>query len=130
MTRGRLVESAVALVAVVGLAVFATDNESHHGAKYLAWRYFRIGDWEYGARFLNVDPDFRTSFVGQPRATLLKWFPDLRPGASRAFVCPPLPQYEITRQEQLAGEWIGGTPWLVVYDQTGRVRDITMPKGC
>src|SRR4051812_42565331 len=126
MTRRQLVGSATALAAVGGLAIFATDSESHHGAKYLVWRYGRIGDWHDGVRFLNVDPDFRTSFVGQPRGTLLKWFPDLRPGASRPLACPPLPQYEIARQEQLAGEWIGETPWLVVYDHIGRVRGITI----
>jgi hypothetical protein len=118
------------LIVAVGTTVLAAGNESHRGLRYLAWRYCRFGDWRYGIRFLNVDPGLRASLVGTSRADLTKRFPDLRPGSSRPFVCGASPQYEEMRRDQASGDWIGETPWLVVYDRAGHVRDITLPKGC
>src|SRR6267142_1364169 len=111
----------LALILAIGASVLVAGNESHRGIRYLAWRYWRLGDWRYGVRFLNVDPGFRASLVGASRAELAKWFPDLRPGSSRPFVCGTSPQYEDVRRDQGDGEWIGETPWLVVYDRTGHV---------
>ena len=113
----------------VGLGTFvAFDGESHHtSGRYLVWRYFAIGDWRNGARFLNVDPEFRRSFEGQSRARLMRWFPELLAGASRPDVCPVNAAFSAMQRQ---GEWMGGTPWLVLYDSNGLVKEIMMPKGC
>jgi hypothetical protein len=120
----------LALLLAVGASVLIAGNDSHRGVRYLAWGYWRIGDWRYGARFLNVDSQFRASLVGASRAELATWFPDLRPGSSRFAVCGLSAQDTEIRREQLDGEWIGETPWLVVYDRAGHVKDLTLPKGC
>jgi hypothetical protein len=86
----------------------------------------RYRDWRNGARFLNVDPEFRRSFEGQSRARLMRWFPELLPGASRCDVCPGDAAFSTLQRH---GEWIGGTPWLVLYDSKGLVKEIVMPKG-
>jgi hypothetical protein len=99
--------------------VVISDNESHHtSAKYLAWKYLAVGDWQYGSRFLNVGVEFRRSFEGKPRATLLRWFPDLRPATRPENLTP-----------DLRVERIGDTPWLVVYDQRGLIKDFLLPTG-
>jgi hypothetical protein len=117
-------------VLVAGLVIAAlVGNDSHYGLRYLAWRHLRVGDWHYGSRFLNADPAFRESFVGKPRSTLLKWFPDLEPGTARPDLCPSPPEYRDLLQSQREGEWISNTPWLVVYDGQ-RIKGIVMPKGC
>ncbi len=114
------------LCAVLCAIVVFSDSSHHTNARYLIWRQFAVGDWRYGVRFLNVDSTFRTSFQGKSRAHLLRWFPDLRPGGSRAPVCPQDAEWK-GRQDH--AEWIGDTLWLVLY-RGGAVSDIVMPKGC
>jgi hypothetical protein len=116
------------ILALVAWAVAGADT--HWGPRYVAWRELRVGDWQYGVRFLNVDPDFRTSFVGKPRTVLVEWFPDLRPGRTRPDACPARLEYEQFLHDQHEAEWIGNSPWLVIYDAAGVVKDITLAKGC
>ena len=116
---------------IVTLGMLLLDTESHHTSlKYLVWKHFAVGDWKRGVRFLNVDSEFRHSFYGRPRAHLMRWFPDLRPGTSRRHVCPDAPQWHDVNEQQDRGEWIGGSPFLVIYDPPGIVKDIYVPKGC
>ena len=112
------------------LAVLAVDENRHTNARYLAWRWLAVGDWQYGMRFFNIDVAFRRSFEGQPKTRLMRWFPDLRPGASRPDACPNLPEYADFLEQRNKGEWIGRTPWLVVYDQMGLVKQFWLVKGC
>ena len=91
---------AVLVFVSLALAWAMVGAESHWGPRYLVWRQWRVGSWDYGIRFLNVDPDFRLSFVGKPRSELTKWFPYLRPGRSRPDVCLTSPAYEQFLRDQ------------------------------
>jgi hypothetical protein len=116
---------------ILVLSLIVLDTESHRtNVRYLVWKHFALGDWEKGVRFLNVDSDFRRSFEGQPRSYLLRWFPDLRPGSSRRHICPDTSEWAAANDGQDRGEWIGDSPWLVVYDTHGAVKEIALPKGC
>lgn len=117
-----------ALLAVFAtVAVVAASGESHRtSVRYLAWRYFAVGSWEYGVRFLNADVAFRQSFDGKRRDYLRRWFPDLRAGNSRPLVCSDNSAFG---QVQGDGEWIGDTPWLILY-QGNAVKEIRLVKGC
>ena len=95
--------------------------DSHHTSpRYWLWKHFAVGDWRSGFRFLNVDPDFQRTFEGHTREYVLRWFPDLRPEG-----CPGFAQCRAS--ERL--ERIGGSPWFVVYDQSGRVQRFWLWKG-
>jgi hypothetical protein len=97
--------------------------------RYLVWRHLPWNERAYTERALS-DSDFRGSFIGRPRSYLSRWIADLRPGKGRRHVCPDIPEWAAANEDQDRGEWIGDTPWLVVYDSDGTVRAITMPKGC
>jgi hypothetical protein len=126
INRQSAVWSLVAVLAAMAVMI-GTDDSHHTNVRYLAWRQFGIGSWEYGLRYLNVDPEFRRSFEGKPRDRLRHWFPVLLAGTSRSFpICPGDPA--VANMES-HGEWIGDSPWLVLYEGE-TIREIRMVKGC
>jgi hypothetical protein len=127
--RRRLVLIVCACV-TAAVALLTTQDDHRTNARYLLWRYTAIGDWQREIRFLNVDVSFRESFLGEPRTRLVRWFPKLEPGATRPGMCPKTQEYAPFREKLLHSEWIGTTPWLVTYDNTGAIRELTWPKGC
>jgi hypothetical protein len=121
----------VILIGALAAGAALLRYDSHHtNAKYLVWRYTATGDWKREMRYLGVDRSFNESFIGQPRARLQRWFPDLRPGPTQADLCPNTPEYAPWREKRRTGEWIGTSPWLVTYDDKRNVRELLLAKGC